>query len=393
MNQQDGRIEEQLKNAALELIRWLLDDALPLWQTAGQDPETGGFEEAISPDTGQAAAMDRRARVQPRQIYAFIEGGRLGWPGPWARAARRGYDWFCRTYFLPNGTIAALASADGRRLDDTFDLYNQAFALFALAHIAGTFPDLRDDALARAHALYTHLNDTYRHPVMGFRESNPDSVPLRSNPHMHLLEAARALEAVDPGPVWSALADEIADLALTRFIDPKSGGLREFFDADWAPMPDETGRIIEPGHQFEWAWLLVNWGLDRGKAPAMTAARRLYQIGSAFGIETDRQVAVMALNDDFSVHDPVSRLWGQTEWIKAAVALADISSGPERDMFLADTVLAVNALQKYVQDVPAGLWRDKLDADGRFDEAPSPASSFYHIVCAISELHAFCARL
>jgi mannose/cellobiose epimerase-like protein (N-acyl-D-glucosamine 2-epimerase family) len=33
-----------------------------------------------------------------------------------------------------------------------------------------------------------------------------------------------------------------------------------------------------------------------------------------------------------------------------------------------------------------GLWRDRRGADGQFIDEPSPASSFYHIVLALSEL-------
>ena len=53
-------------------------------------------------------------------------------------------------------------------------------------------------------------------------------------------------------------------LALTRFIDPETGVLREFFDADWRAPGGEDG-LVEPGHQFEWAWLLQRWGRLRGE--------------------------------------------------------------------------------------------------------------------------------
>jgi mannose-6-phosphate isomerase len=33
-----------------------------------------------------------------------------------------------------------------------------------------------------------------------------------------------------------------------------------------------------------------------------------------------------------------------------------------------------------------GLWRDRLNSDGTFVQEPAPASSFYHIVCAILEV-------
>ena len=51
----------------------------------------------------------------------------------------------------------------------------------------------------------------------------------QANYHMHLFESALAWEAVG-GPRWARLADEIAQLAMSRFIDPESGAMREFFD-------------------------------------------------------------------------------------------------------------------------------------------------------------------
>jgi mannose-6-phosphate isomerase len=41
----------------------------------------------------------------------------------------------------------------------------------------------------------------------------------------------------------------------------------------------------------------------------------------------------------------------------------------------------------------SGLWRDKQKADGSFVDEPAPASSFYHILCAIYELDDCLKRL
>ena len=52
----------------------------------------------------------------------------------------------------------------------------------------------------------------------------------------------------------------------------------------------------------------------------------------------------------------------------------------------------VSSLQRYLAtDVP-GLWFDRLKPDGRFVRQSAPASSFYHIVCAIAELSAALER-
>ena len=47
-------------------------------------------------------------------------------------------------------------------------------------------------------------------------------IVYRSNPHMHLFEAALAWMAVDRDPEWRSLADELCVLATTKFIDEET---------------------------------------------------------------------------------------------------------------------------------------------------------------------------
>ena len=116
---------------------------------------------------------------------------------------------------------------------------------------------------------------------------------------------------------------------------------------------------------------------------AQQAAVTLTQIGESHGIRDG--VAINSLLDDFSVHDGEARLWPQTERLKAAVRLAAITRDP---VYWSMAAQAAAGLRRYLQtDVP-GLWYDRLTMDGQFIAQPAPASSFYHIVCAISELTA-----
>lgn len=376
-----------LQDYASEFESWLHNDALPIWWQTGADRVNGGFVETIGLD-GVATDVARRGRVQPRQVYCYALAGKLGWAGPWQQALTHGLTYFTEKYWLDSGYFANAVTPTGTVVDDSFDLYNQAFALFGFSQAARAVPSLARDLEARSLALLSMLQDKFRHGDAGFHNDLPRSLPLKSNPHMHLFEAALAWEEFKGrgvGP-WSALADEIAALCMTRFIDPCSGALREFFAADWAPHPGEPGRIVEPGHQFEWAWLLTRWGQSRGDAEAVVKAERLFEIGLKHGVCPSRHVAVMALLDDFSIHDQTARLWPQTEWLKSSLRLASVSTGLKKDYYLASAEQACAAMRLFL-DVPLrGLWRDKMYLDGTFLAEPAPASSFYHIACAIDEL-------
>lgn len=364
------------------LRTWATGAAYPLWWTVGADHGKGGFFEKLDLE-GEPVDGPRRGRVLPRQIFSFAIAGQLGWTGPWRDAVEHGLSYYLSTYRRPDGLFRTLVGPNGESLDETADLYDQAFALFALAAVAKVLPERAEDVRTIAVQVRDKLFAERKHPVAGFHQSNPPTAPLQSNPHMHLFEAMLAWTAIDEDPVWRALADEIAQLALDKFIHAESGQIREFFDLDWNPAPGVEGRICEPGHQFEWGWLLLRWGQLTHRADATVAALKMIDAAEAHGTDPARGVAINALLDDLSVHDDSARLWPQTERIKAAALAAEIIGDSKYwDMAAA----AAEGLLAYLRTPVPGLWRDKYQPDETFVEEPAPASSFYHIVLAIAEL-------
>ncbi|PZR35610.1 AGE family epimerase/isomerase [Caulobacter segnis] len=370
-----ARLRDRLKT-------WVTEAAYPLWWKAGADRDQGGFFEKLDLD-GAPVSGPRRGRVLPRQIFSFAIAGDLGWQGPWREAVEHGLSFYLSAYRRPDGLFRTLIGPNGESLDETAELYDQAFAIFALAAVATALPARAQEAKAIALEVLGKLTAERRHPVAGFHLSNPPTTPLQSNPHMHLFEAMLAWNAIDADPTWRALADEIAELALSKFIQAESGQLREFFDVDWNAAPGVEGRICEPGHQFEWGWLLLRWAKLAGRPDAIKAALRMIDDAEARGVDPARGVAINALLDDFSIHDNGARLWPQTERIKAAAKAAD-ATGDEKYWEMA--AAGAEGLLAYLRTPVPGLWRDKYQADGTFVEEPAPASSFYHIVLAIWEL-------
>ncbi|MGH7028682.1 AGE family epimerase/isomerase [Brevundimonas sp.] len=371
------RPDEALAAGALRLREWLRFKALPLWSALGQG-EDGAFAESLALD-GRRVETPRRARVQARQIYVFAQAGLMGWEGPWARAVRTGLASLDADFLRDDGLMRTLLCAENRPLDETVMIYDQAFLLLALATAlkAGIGDgDVHARGVAIRDALVMRAT-----PNGGLREAG--GRPFQSNAHMHLFEAALAWEEVSDDPAWRDLADRVAGLACTTFIDPVSGRLREVFDETWAPAPGDEGRLIEPGHQFEWSWLLARYAKSRGNEATMVAAQRLYVAGRE-GVNERHLVAVNALNGDGSVRNARARLWPQTEWLKSALIMARESSGRDRAAYLDDASAALRALWLYL--TPAGLWRDTRLQDGSFIEEPAPASSLYHIVLAFTQL-------
>ena len=362
-------------SAAADWYRaWLSEAALPLWAGAGVDPPNpqggGGLFQEMLDLQGRPVEAPRRARAQARQVFVFAQAASDGYGAQWLAVARTGWDRFVAAYRRPDGLFRNRVAGDGTLLDDGADNYEQAFALLAMAALQAAQPGVSFEA--EAQAVLAALQDR-RVAGGGFRENGPH--PFQANCHMHLFESTMAWEPLG-GPTWRTLSDELAELAMGRFIDPATGALREFFDGEWRALEGEGG-LVEPGHQFEWAWLLDRWGRARGDARALTAARRLFEMGLK-GVDPGREVAVNALWDDFSVRDGAARLWPQTEHLKAAVVLGDEGQG----------LRAARGLAQYLEVPARGVWRDKLQADGRFIDEPAPATSFYHLMVAIQALTA-----
>jgi mannose-1-phosphate guanylyltransferase/mannose-6-phosphate isomerase len=352
-----------LAGAAEDLGLWLRTAALPLWATVGMD--AGAFREALT-WRGDLADPYRRTLVQARQAFVFASAATEGIEGPWAEAALHALRSAVR---LPNGLFASRCDLSGVIIDPTARLYDNAFVLLAFSALHRLSP--MEGASAAATELRRAL-ELFRHPVGGFREVGERA--FQANAIMHLLEATLAWEPISDDPDWGRLSDELVELALTRFIDPATGALSEFYDESWSRLSDEAN-VIEPGHQFEWAWLLTRWSGMRGYPCGEVVARRLFDVGRG-AFDPRRGVVVNTLGPDLSVRDAGARLWPQTEHIKAALVLGEQEAALQ----------AANGLVAYLDTPARGVWRERMRPDGGFVEEPSPASSLYHLYLAIREL-------
>jgi mannose-6-phosphate isomerase len=284
--------------------------------------------------------------------------------------------------------------AVNREPHSPFSLYENAFYLFALAQLRATHAD-RYPIAATAQRTLERLRQRLGKRIGGFEESDPPSLPLKSNPHMHLLEAALAWMRMADGAAqapWIALGRELVGLCLTQFRDASTGAIREYFGYGWQPAAGDDGRILEPGHQFEWAWLLLQWAdtpqcTEAERAACRRAAEQLIELGERWGVDAVRGIAINELWDDMTVKDAAAKLWPQAERLKAWCALLERSqTRAEAERASGRIAAAAQGMMSYLRTDAPGLWHETCAADGSFAAGPSRASSFYHIVGALEGL-------
>ncbi len=369
-----------LKRKALD---WLSTKALPLWLERGIDWSGGGFFENLSPE-GEALIGPKRSMVQARQIYSFRTAIALGvcGTGPAANAIEHGATFLRGPCSLASGAFAHSVSPEGTVHDANPDLYAQAFALFGLAQLHALSP--RAPLRARAFALLQYLERERKLPEGGYSELSQGHAVYVSNPHMHLLEAALAWMEVDGDPRWRALARSLLDLCLDRFIDAGTGMLAEQFTERWKPILWEGKFYFEPGHHYEWCWLMGRYEALTGE-DLSTARLGLFDRAESYGVRSERGAVVDEVWSDGTVKTASSRFWSQCERVKAAAQLARTRKD---ERFRAAAEQALATLLRYFETPLPGLWFDTWSHEGIFVPQPAKASSLYHIIGAIQEYSA-----
>lgn len=351
------------------LRSWLLHDAGPLWLEHGVDREKGGFYDQLSFGTARNAADYKRLRVCARQIFVFARLASADLAGA-REAAAQGVDYLLSAMRHPEGGFVERVSLDGKVLDPKRDLYDQAFVLFALA---AAHRLLKDDRLAaEARSLADLIQERFAHPAGGLIESLPPAQPRRQNPHMHLLEACLSWIAEGVDEPFRRLAEDLLDLAHKRFWSETEGCLFEFFDDSLRLPAQPEMRRFEPGHHFEWIFLLHDARRLGLTAHDPDISDRLARTARSIGFAPETGLPYGAVGPSGAVLDPVCRIWQLTEWLRVATLLPHLG-GPEE-------APAAHLLE--FLDVPVrGLWRERRNVrDGSFADEAVPTSSLYHIV-------------
>ena len=359
----------------------MFDKALPFWAAHGLDLDHGGYVEQLTLH-GEDAALDfKRTRVAGRQVYVFSHAALLGW-----RAGEQlgvlGMDILTQKAWQgADKGFARKLTREGDVLDGTPDLYDHAFALFGFAWRH----KMAKDALSHEwmHRTLDYVETHLAHPGgLGFWHELPPGGWRLQNPHMHFTEACLAAHEATGEARFADAARRLIELFRTHLFDIRTGTLAECFTESWSPAPGEDGRLVEPGHLFEWCWILnqarKQLGMDTG-----AEIRAAFRFAETHGVDPATGATFNGVRNDGAPLDRGSRTWPNCERIKAAIALWELDGvdpGPVIDQS------ASLLLKRYLAREPAGVWMDMFDEEGRPAAQTVPASTLYHVFLAFAEV-------
>ncbi len=363
---------------------------LPLWDRFGWDATHGGFHSRLDPRLQPVPDGFKRLTVQMRQLYVYSLAA-LASPddpiaGPRADATFRHA--LARFWDSEHGGWFFTTTPQGKPLDRTKDTYSHAFAILGLTH----YHHLRPEAGALELAIRTlDLMDRYLRDSRygGFLEATsntwaPQSRVRRHDPHMHLFEAALAACELGYTTRFEALAQELLDLMLERLYPPPYVGLAETYDQDWTPA---AGTHSEPGHHFEWFWLLERARRMRLRELPEALLRALFQFGESHGVDPADGAVFDRVELDGRPRDTNKRVWPQTEYQKALAILLDSdhawAPASQTEQRLGRSLDL--CFERYI-DASHGGWNEHADRAGRIHSDAMNATTVYHVYVAFREV-------
>jgi mannose-6-phosphate isomerase len=341
-----------------------MDVIVPLWQGPGWNAEMALPYEALDAQHQPLPPQRYRAMACARQLFlfsSFIGHPQVADAGIRAAALFRSLQQ--HFHDAEHGGWFYSIDPQGAPLDRRKDLYTHAFIIFACAHYwAKVREPLVESVLnAALHVVAEQFadGDGLYESVLDEDWSSLGAGPLQ-NPLMHLAEAFLATLEVREDAQTLAALDALAEAMQRRFVDIEHGVMLE------KPL-DAVDNWSEPGHQFEWFYLLESSEHLRG-TPLHRSLTTAFAHAEEQGVDQVTDAVVAMLEVDGSVKDGTQRIWAQAEYLRA------LTLRPDSEALLARQL---NALQlRFLH--PAG-WNECLDSQGQVSRSDMPSTTPYHL--------------
>ncbi len=408
MTDQQFAVERQTE--LHNLLRW--------WMKHMVDDVNGGFYGRIDGQNNLHPSAEKGVILNTRILWAFSAAARKTGNSDYIKMATRAHNYLIDK-FLDKEQGGVYWSVDflGQPLQTKKQVYAQAFAIYALSEFylltgnassleiaLNIFQLLEKNALDPTQNGYYEAYSKDWQLLDDLRLSDKDANEAKTqNTHLHLLEAyANLLRAVPrnsvpehvprnsvPGHVFRNSVPELIspeqssgvqhalenliNLFLEKFIDPKTAHIHLFFDENWQLKSD----IVSFGHDIEASWLIWDAAQTIENQEIIEKVKpvclRIAEITLQEALEPDGSVINQRWNSDGRLD--TDRIWwvqaeaivgfwnafrmtGDTRFRKAALDCWRFTYNKMRDPVGGEWYWRISAAgENYPEEDKAGFWK------------------------------------
>ena len=248
---------------AMKYRNELYDNVLPFWLEKSQDKEFGGYFSCLNRD-GSVFDTDKFIWLQGREVWMFaMLYNNLEKRQEWLDCALQGAG-FLKTFGNDgNYDFYFSVTRDGRPLVQPYNIFSNTFACMAFAQLAKATGSKEYAEIAKK--TFQRILDRQGNPKGRWNKAFPGTRPMKDFAlPMIICNMALEVEDIIDDP---ALIESTIDRSVHEIVDvfwqPHLGVILENLSPDGSMIDCFEGRKVNPGHDLEAMWFLMNIGIRR----------------------------------------------------------------------------------------------------------------------------------
>lgn len=242
----------------------LLDSVLPFWLNNSIDKEHGGYFSCLDRD-GSVYDTDKFIWLQGREVWLFsMLCNKLGEKQEWLDAAIQGAEFLKKYGHNGDYDFYFSLTREGKPLVEPYSIFSNTFACMAFAQLAKATGSEEYAEIARR--IFKRILERRGNPKGKWCKAVPGTRPMKDFAlPMIICNMALEVEDIinDPQQLEKTI-DECLHEVLDVFYQPDLGCMLENVSSlDNSRLDCFEGREINPGHDLEALWFMMNLGIRR----------------------------------------------------------------------------------------------------------------------------------
>ena len=242
----------------------LLDSVLPFWLNKSIDKEYGGYFSCLDRD-GSVYDTDKFIWLQGREVWLFsMLCNKLGKKQEWLDAAIQGAEFLKKYGHNGDYDFYFSLTREGKPLVEPYNIFSNTFACMAFAQLAKATGSEEYAEISRR--IFKRILERRGNPKGKWSKAVPGTRPMKdfALPMIICNMALEVEDIINDPQLLEKTIDECLHEVLDVFYQPDLGCMLENVSSlDNSRLDCFEGREINPGHNLEALWFLMNLGIRR----------------------------------------------------------------------------------------------------------------------------------